>query len=71
MTKEEIYLNFLVKLKKEKMSQTELAKKVGISPSSLNNFFKKLREGQGINYDFLEKIADALEFEIIIQEKSK
>lgn len=39
MTKEEIYLNFLVKLKKEKMSQTELAKKVGISPSSLNNFF--------------------------------
>lgn len=69
MKKEDIYLKFLMKLKKNGMSQTDFAKMIDISPSSLNNFFKKLRDGQGVNYDFLEKIADALDFEIIIQEK--
>ena len=51
------------------MSQSDFAKMLDMSPSSLNNFFKKLRDGQGINYDFLEKIADALDYEIIIKEK--
>ena len=70
MKKEDIYLLFLMKLKKNGMSQSDFAKMLDMSPSSLNNFFKKLRDGQGINYDFLEKIADALDYEIIIKEKS-
>ena len=70
MNKKEIYDLIDLKIRIKYRTQTELAKKLGITRATLNNNLKKLKLEENITYDVLEKILDALDLEVIIIEKT-
>lgn len=59
-----IYKNIKKEMKNKNISQKEVAKKMGISPTSIWRSLKKLSEGKPILTDTLFKIAYALDLEI-------
>ena len=70
MNKKEIYDLIDLKIRIKYRTQTELAKKLGITRATLNNNLKKLKLEENITYDVLEKILDALDLEVKIIEKT-
>ena len=59
-----IYSNIIFEMKKNKITQLELADKLGIKDSSINRSLKNLEKGKSILTETLFKIAYALDLEV-------
>ncbi len=69
MEKKEIFDLIDLKIRVKFRKQSDLAEHLGISRSSLNGFLKKIETGENFNFDTLKKVLEALDLELIIQEK--
>lgn len=70
MTKKEIYLKIYMEMKKQEITGTELAEKLGVGRSAVSLVLNKLKNEKNINFENLEKICNVLNLEIIIKEKN-
>ena len=59
-----IHSNIIFEMKKNKITQLELADKLGIKDSSINRSLKNLEKGKSILTETLFKIAYALDLEV-------
>lgn len=69
MTKEEIYKIIYQQQRLKFKTKTEFAQKMGISPQNINNTMKKMENNGTITFDNLIQMIEALDLELILQEK--
>lgn len=71
MTREEMANLIDLQIRLNFRTQTAAAEKIGVSINSLNNTLRKLKKGEGVSLETLEKIIKVFNYEIELKKKEE